>query len=61
MVQEVHILHDYPSDFYGLELRVVILGFIRPEYNYAGLGERNVAAGRAVARICMRVHQYACL
>ena len=36
--QEVHILHDYPHDFYGKELRVVILGFIRPEYNYAGLG-----------------------
>lgn len=36
--QEVHILHDYPHDFYGRELRVVILGFIRPEFNYAGLG-----------------------
>ncbi|KAK4047188.1 riboflavin kinase [Microbotryomycetes sp. JL221] len=34
---EVHILHEYPSDFYGKELRVVMLGFIRPEYNYASL------------------------
>ncbi|GAA5995679.1 riboflavin kinase [Rhodotorula paludigena] len=34
---EVHILHDYPSDFYGKELRVVMLGFIRPEYNYSSL------------------------
>ncbi|POY75833.1 putative Riboflavin kinase [Rhodotorula taiwanensis] len=34
---EVHVLHDYPSDFYGKELRVVMLGFIRPEYNYASL------------------------
>ncbi|KAL8279154.1 hypothetical protein RQP46_008410 [Phenoliferia psychrophenolica] len=34
---EVHILHDYPHDFYGKELRVVMLGFIRPEYNYNGL------------------------
>ncbi|ORY45853.1 hypothetical protein BCR35DRAFT_311081, partial [Leucosporidium creatinivorum] len=34
---EVHILHEYPSDFYGKELRVVMLGFIRPEFNYAGL------------------------
>ncbi|GAA5863173.1 hypothetical protein JCM8547_002821 [Rhodosporidiobolus lusitaniae] len=34
---EVHILHDYPSDFYGKELRVVMLGFIRPEYNYGSM------------------------
>ncbi|GAA6042494.1 hypothetical protein JCM8097_003057 [Rhodosporidiobolus ruineniae] len=34
---EVHILHEYPSDFYGKELRVVMLGFIRPEYNYSSL------------------------
>ncbi|TNY17641.1 riboflavin kinase [Rhodotorula diobovata] len=34
---EVHILHAYPADFYGKELRVVMLGFIRPEYNYSSL------------------------
>ncbi|GAA5831952.1 hypothetical protein JCM11251_002761 [Rhodosporidiobolus azoricus] len=34
---EVHILHEYPSDFYGKELRVVMLGFIRPEYNYTSM------------------------
>ncbi|GAA6058392.1 hypothetical protein JCM3770_002468 [Rhodotorula araucariae] len=34
---EVHVLHDYPADFYASELRVVILGFIRPEYNYSSL------------------------
>lgn len=47
--QEVHILHDYPHDFYGKELRVVILGFIRPEYNYAGLGA-SCLSGRARRR-----------
>jgi len=31
---EVHILHEFPSDFYGHELQIVILGFIRPEYDY---------------------------
>jgi riboflavin kinase len=35
---EVHILHEYKGDFYGKELRTVILGFVRPEYNYASLG-----------------------
>ncbi|GAA5869253.1 hypothetical protein JCM3774_004185 [Rhodotorula dairenensis] len=34
---EVHVLHDYPADFYGKELRVVVLGFVRPEYNYASM------------------------
>ncbi|GAA5912056.1 riboflavin kinase [Sporobolomyces salmoneus] len=34
---EVHILHQYPSDFYGKELRVIMLGFIRPEYNYTSM------------------------
>lgn len=31
---EVHILHEFGSDFYGLEIRVVVLGYVRPEYNY---------------------------
>ncbi|CDR49817.1 hypothetical protein NBRC10512_002501 [Rhodotorula toruloides] len=34
---EVHVLHTYPSDFYGKQLRVVMLGFIRPEYNYGSM------------------------
>ncbi|KAK4047071.1 riboflavin kinase [Microbotryomycetes sp. JL201] len=54
---EVHILHEYPSDFYGKELRVVMLGFIRPEYNYASLdaliddiNTDKLVAQRSVAR-----------
>ena len=31
---EVHILHKFAGDFYGLEIRVVVLGYVRPEYNY---------------------------
>ncbi|EPQ27675.1 uncharacterized protein PFL1_04813 [Pseudozyma flocculosa PF-1] len=31
---EVHILHEFGADFYGLEIRVVVLGYVRPEYNY---------------------------
>ncbi|GAC98089.1 hypothetical protein PHSY_005678 [Pseudozyma hubeiensis SY62] len=36
---EVHILHDFASDFYGLEIRVVVLGYVRPEYNYDSMGK----------------------
>jgi hypothetical protein len=31
---EVHVMHPFEADFYGLEMRVVVLGYIRPEYNY---------------------------
>jgi len=32
--QEVHILHTFPQDFYGARMNLLILGFIRPEYDY---------------------------
>lgn len=31
---EVHIMHNFPADFYGAHMNLVILGFIRPEYDY---------------------------
>ena len=32
--QEVHILHHFPRDFYSSPMKLLILGFIRPEYDY---------------------------
>ena len=34
---EIHILHDFTRDFYGAALNLLILGFIRPEYDYVSL------------------------
>tara|TARA_R110002003_G_scaffold3_24_gene149 strand:+ start:10600 stop:10950 length:351 start_codon:yes stop_codon:yes gene_type:complete len=31
---EIHILANFAKDFYGATLSLVILGFIRPEYDY---------------------------
>lgn len=31
-------MHEYQSDFYGHELRVVVLGYIRPELDYTSRG-----------------------
>lgn len=31
---EVHIVHPFPASFYGHTLRVIVTGFIRPQYNY---------------------------
>lgn len=37
-VQETHILHEFQSDFYGYEMRVLVLGYIRPEFDYISRG-----------------------
>ena len=31
---EVHLLEKFARDFYGLPLRALLLGFVRPERNY---------------------------
>ncbi|MCO5565053.1 hypothetical protein L7F22_018724 [Adiantum nelumboides] len=36
---EVHILHDFGTDFYGKELRIAILGFIREEMQFQSLDD----------------------
>ncbi|GAA5939149.1 riboflavin kinase [Sporobolomyces koalae] len=63
---EVHILHEYPSDFYGKELRVVMLGFIRPEYNYTSMDalikdietDKKVALESVTTRASYRKFEY---
>ncbi|KKY18433.1 putative riboflavin kinase [Phaeomoniella chlamydospora] len=34
---EIHILRPFDKDFYGAPLNLLILGFIRPEYDYESL------------------------
>jgi riboflavin kinase len=34
---EVHVMHKFEKDFYGSEMRLVLLGYIRPEYDYVSL------------------------
>lgn len=36
---ETHIMHIFKQDFYGSLLRVVMLGYIRPEKNFSSLDE----------------------
>ncbi|KAG1657679.1 hypothetical protein FOA52_013773 [Chlamydomonas sp. UWO 241] len=33
---EAHVMHTYSGDFYGLPMRVVALGYIRPEMRFPG-------------------------
>ena len=36
--QEVHIMHDFPDDFYGHHMKVVVLGYVRPQLDYTSRG-----------------------
>lgn len=38
-VIEAYIIHEYKKDFYGLEMRLCVLGFMRPEIRFKGIGE----------------------
>jgi riboflavin kinase len=31
-------MREFEHDFYGKEMRVIVLGYIRPEYNYTSKG-----------------------
>lgn len=42
MSQEVHILHEFPSDFYDQNMRVLVMGYIRPEKNYESVGTQSL-------------------
>ncbi|EFN59949.1 hypothetical protein CHLNCDRAFT_14012, partial [Chlorella variabilis] len=36
---EAHVMHAYSQDFYDQPLRLVVLGYIRPEVKFGGLQE----------------------
>jgi len=48
-------MRQYENDFYGQEMRVIVLGYIRPEYNYVSKGMLPVQS--AYNRIINRGHQ----
>ena len=34
-------MHEFKSDFYGNEMRAVVLGYIRPELDYTSRGSSD--------------------
>ena len=34
---EIHVLHAFEHDFYGSSINLLVLGYIRPEYDYVSL------------------------
>lgn len=35
-------MHSFNRDFYGYEMRAIVLGYIRPELNYSSRGKRSL-------------------
>ncbi|CEP13456.1 hypothetical protein [Parasitella parasitica] len=57
---EVHIIHDFPEDFYDSPIRVLVLGFIRPEQNYPSLDAliRDIKTDIEVAKQSLKRTKY---
>ncbi|KAI9001267.1 riboflavin kinase [Trametes punicea] len=34
MTAEIHIMHEFTADFYGHQMKAIVLGYIRPELDY---------------------------
>jgi riboflavin kinase len=34
MTAEIHIMHEFKADFYGYDMKALVLGYIRPELHY---------------------------
>ncbi|XP_023951392.2 putative riboflavin kinase [Bicyclus anynana] len=34
MTVETHVMHDYGKDFYGSNLKICLIGYLRPEMNF---------------------------
>lgn len=35
-------MHEFKSDFYGDNMKALVLGYIRPELDYTSLGEPGI-------------------
>ncbi|KAG8736118.1 riboflavin kinase [Ceratobasidium sp. 428] len=56
LTAEVHIMHEYKDEFYGVDMSVVVLGYIRPELDYISRGEWDrVIRDRANMAVCRGV------
>ncbi|PSR73462.1 hypothetical protein PHLCEN_2v10754 [Hermanssonia centrifuga] len=44
LTAEIHIMHDFSNDFYGHEMKAIVLGYIRPELDYVSRASDRAAA-----------------
>ena len=43
-------MHDFKTDFYGFELKALVLGYIRPELDYTSRGMSKSVPPRSPAQ-----------
>ncbi|KAI8147688.1 hypothetical protein BJV82DRAFT_642995 [Fennellomyces sp. T-0311] len=57
---EVHIIHEFKDDFYGIDIRVIVLGYVRPEQNYPSLDAliRDIRTDVEVAKTSLQRPAY---
>jgi hypothetical protein len=44
-------MHDFQCDFYGHEMRAIVLGYIRPELDYTSRGEESICGKRPIVNM----------
>jgi len=57
---EIHILHKFQSDFYSYEMKVLVLGYIRPELDYISREAliEDIEIDKQVALNCLQRQEY---
>jgi len=58
---EVHIMHEFGHDFYDSHMNLILLGFIRPEYDYVDMESlvKDIRFDIKVAGNCLSRKGYA--
>ena len=41
LCQEIHLIHKFDKDFYGQNLKTLVIGYIRPEAAFDSLGKNQ--------------------
>ncbi|WFD31921.1 riboflavin kinase [Malassezia sp. CBS 17886] len=57
---EVHVMHAYDEDFYGDEMRVIVLGYMRPEFAFTTLDAlvSEIETDKRVGKNSLARHAY---
>ncbi|KAI0036001.1 riboflavin kinase [Vararia minispora EC-137] len=60
LTAEIHLLHRFKSDFYGRDMKAVVLGYIRPELDYTSREAliEDIQTDIRVAERCLRRPAY---
>ncbi|KAI0688556.1 riboflavin kinase [Cytidiella melzeri] len=60
LTAEIHVMHDFQKDFYGHNLRAIVLGYIRPELDYVSREAliEDIEMDKRVALNCLARPEY---